>query len=161
MNWSFYTMDRTFSNSLLFAPRAKNILIINSSETLASACSAFAYRDWLVFARTAAKTWVFPQLFRLLTSAFAKATFISTIAISAGLNPKKLSTSPTIQPFFSRRSFFCLSIFSPSSHKISSACDKVPKLHQASCSFSFLSIKLRQLHPHQSDKKVSMSYPHH
>ncbi len=34
--------ERVLSSSFLVAPKAKNILIINSSETLASACSTFA-----------------------------------------------------------------------------------------------------------------------
>jgi len=37
--------DSVLISSFLVAPRAKNILIISSSETLESACSTFAYRD--------------------------------------------------------------------------------------------------------------------
>ena len=87
-------------------PSAKSERMSRSRETVGSADSIFATRDWLERSDFARPTCVIRRCRRRTFNPSAKRSFTSTYASSSSDSPRNSLVVPTLHPFASRRFLF-------------------------------------------------------
>src|SRR3990170_8089442 len=93
----------TFANSFSDDPRASSDRTRRSSDTVGSAASIFATRDWLELKNFASVSWDNLRLRRRFFRCSPSASLSSMYRFSSGVRSRNPAAEPILHPFFSKR----------------------------------------------------------